>query len=53
VGDSDKITPPSVAEEIANGIAGAQLHVVAQCGHLSALEQPEAVTEALLGWIGG
>jgi pimeloyl-ACP methyl ester carboxylesterase len=51
VGDGDKITPPSVAEEIANGIAGATLQVIATCGHLSALEQPEAVSDALLRWL--
>ncbi len=50
VGDGDLLTPPERAEEIAAGIAGAQLRVVADSGHLSTLEQPQAVTEALLGF---
>ncbi len=49
VGDGDQLTPPDRAEEIANGIRGAQLVSVPRCGHLSTLEQPGAVTAALLG----
>jgi pimeloyl-ACP methyl ester carboxylesterase len=49
VGDADGLTPPSHAEEIAAGVEGAQLVVVADCGHLSTLERPEAVTAALVG----
>ena len=48
VGDSDQLTPPDRAEEIANGIRGARLVTVPRCGHLSTLERPEAVNEALL-----
>ena len=48
VGDADKITPREHAEELAQGIPGAELRVIDTCGHLSALEQPEAVSEALL-----
>lgn len=48
VGDQDQITPPSVAEEIAGGIGGAKLVVIPDSGHLSTLEQPDAVTRALL-----
>ncbi|MBS0581366.1 MAG: alpha/beta fold hydrolase [Proteobacteria bacterium] len=48
VGDADQLTPPDRAEEIANGVRGAKLLVVPRCGHLSTLEQPEAVTAALL-----
>ncbi len=50
VGDGDLLTPPERAEEIAAGIAGAQLVVVPESGHLSTLEQPRAVTEALEGF---
>lgn len=53
VGDSDKVTPPAVAEEMAQAIPGATLSVVPQCGHLSALEQPERVSEALVQWMTG
>lgn len=51
VGDGDELTPPERAAEIADGIAGARLVSVAQCGHLSALERPEEVTRALLTWL--
>jgi pimeloyl-ACP methyl ester carboxylesterase len=51
VGDADKVTPKEVAEELAAGIAGARLCVIESCGHLSALEQPEAVGDALLTWL--
>lgn len=53
VGEEDLITPPTEAREIAAGIgAGARLVTLAGCGHLATLEQPEAVTRALLAWLG-
>jgi len=51
VGDSDKITPPVMNEEIAAGIAGARLETVRECGHLSTLEQPDAVAKLLVDWL--
>ena len=51
VGDGDEATPPELAKEIAGGIAGARLVVVPDCGHLSTLEQPEAVNVALSEWL--
>lgn len=51
VGDSDALTPPELAREIAAGIPGARLEVIAGCGHLSTLEQPEAVTQVLQDWL--
>ncbi|HEY1726371.1 MAG TPA: alpha/beta fold hydrolase [Steroidobacteraceae bacterium] len=51
VGDSDQLTPPDRAREIAAGIRGAQLVVVPECGHVSALEQAERVTAALNNWL--
>jgi pimeloyl-ACP methyl ester carboxylesterase len=51
VGDADVPTPPERAAEIADGIAGAKLVTVPVCGHLSAMEQPEAVTQALEAWL--
>jgi len=53
VGDGDELTPPSVAEEMANGIPGARLMKVPECGHASALERPEQVTAALLDLLRG
>jgi pimeloyl-ACP methyl ester carboxylesterase len=51
VGAEDKGTPPDMAREIAAGIAGSRLVVVPDCGHLSTLERPEAVTKALVEWM--
>ena len=47
VGQEDAITPPERAAEIAAGIPHALQVVVPDCGHLSSLEQPQAVTSAL------
>jgi pimeloyl-ACP methyl ester carboxylesterase len=52
VGDGDESTPPDRAAEIANGIPGAHLVEVPECGHLSTLEQPAHVTRALVEWLG-
>ncbi len=51
VGEGDELTPPERAAEIAAGIAGAHLVTVPQCGHMSALEQPDEVARALLQWL--
>jgi pimeloyl-ACP methyl ester carboxylesterase len=51
VGEEDELTPPERAAEMAHGIAGARLVTVPQCGHVSTLEQPAAVTQALLEWL--
>jgi len=51
VGEDDELTPPERAAEMAGGIVGARLVKVAQCGHVSTLEQPAAVTRALLEWL--
>jgi pimeloyl-ACP methyl ester carboxylesterase len=51
VGDDDQLTPPALAHEMAAGIPGARLVVVPECGHLSTLERPQAVNEALLDWM--
>jgi len=53
VGEQDELTPPELAREMASGIRGAHLVTVPDCGHLSALEQPDAVTGALREWLGG
>jgi len=51
VGDGDAVAPPERAREIAAGIGGSTLVTVPHCGHLCAIEQPDAVTEALLSWL--
>jgi pimeloyl-ACP methyl ester carboxylesterase len=51
VGDGDIATPPELNKEIADGISGARLVVVPDCGHLSTLEKPDAVNAALVEWL--
>lgn len=53
VGEGDQVTPPDRAREIAAGIRGSRLIVVPDCGHLSTLERPDAVTAALTEWLQG
>lgn len=53
VGDGDQLTPPYLSEEMAGLIPGSTLVVVPQCGHLSTLERPDAVTQALVEWMRG
>lgn len=50
VGDGDRLTPPGRAKEIAEGIPGARLETIAQCGHLSTMERPARVNELLLAF---
>lgn len=50
IGDSDQLVPPPHARENAAAIPGATFVELPECGHLSALEQPEAVTAALVDW---
>jgi pimeloyl-ACP methyl ester carboxylesterase len=51
VGDEDQLTPPELAREMANGIRGSRLVIVPESGHLSTVEQPQAVTKALVEWM--
>ncbi len=53
VGEEDEITPVAEAQGMA-GLVGdaARLAIVRECGHLSTLEAPEAVTGELLRWLG-
>ena len=51
VGDGDELTPPPLSEEIAAGIDESRLVVIADCGHLSTMERPEAVNRELVEWM--
>jgi pimeloyl-ACP methyl ester carboxylesterase len=51
VGEGDAITPPDIAREMAEMVEWASLVVVPESGHLSTLEQPERVTQALRLWL--
>lgn len=41
-GADDTVTPPATARALADAITGAELRIIADAGHLSALEQPGA-----------
>jgi pimeloyl-ACP methyl ester carboxylesterase len=47
VGADDELTPPREAQAMASRVPGAQLTIVPAAGHLTPLEAPEAVNEAL------
>lgn len=51
VGRHDAICPVEVHEEMSASIPSAKLILVEECGHLSPMEQPEAVTAALTEWL--
>ena len=53
VGDGDELTPPALAQEIAAGVADSRLVVIADCGHLTTMERPDAVNRALVEWMMG
>jgi pimeloyl-ACP methyl ester carboxylesterase len=50
-GRQDPVTPLADHEAMAACVPGAQLAVIEDCGHLSTIEQPEAVTAALTHWL--
>jgi pimeloyl-ACP methyl ester carboxylesterase len=51
VGSDDTLTPPDRAAEMMAGIPGARQVVVPKCGHLSPLEQPQPVSDALVAFL--
>ena len=53
VGREDAITPPEHAQALVAAIPGARYVEVPDCGHLSTLEQPKAVNEALVAFLAG
>lgn len=50
-GRDDAWSPPARHEAMQQAIAGATLVVLEQCGHMSTLEQPEAVSRAFTDWM--
>ncbi len=50
-GREDILTPVERHVEIAKGIAGARLCIVEDCGHMSTMERPQAVTAMLRDWL--
>ena len=51
VGEDDAITPPEHAREMADMIEWSSLVVVEKAGHLTTIEQPDMVTDALKAWL--
>ena len=49
--DTDNMVPTEFSTELADGIAGAKLVRIPDCGHLPQLEKPQAMTDALLDWL--
>jgi pimeloyl-ACP methyl ester carboxylesterase len=49
--DEDNLIPNKLSVEIADGIPGAKLTIIPNCGHLSQVEQPQAVAAALVEWL--
>jgi pimeloyl-ACP methyl ester carboxylesterase len=50
-GDQDQLIPNPLSKEMAAGIAGAKLVILADCGHCPQPEQPEATAAALVEWL--
>ena len=50
-GLDDQWSTPTAHETMHRAIAGSKLIVVPKCGHMSTLEQPEAVTNAFREWL--
>ena len=52
-GDEDNTIPNSLSKEMADGIHGAKLVILPDCGHFPQPEQPEATAAVLLEWLRG
>lgn len=50
-GANDRITPVAVHEQMHALMPQSRLEVLAACGHLSPMERPEAVNDALRAWL--
>lgn len=51
VGEEDTLTTPEVAREMAGAMPDAELVVLPNVGHLSPLESPAAVADAISAWL--
>ncbi len=50
-GRDDRATPPERSEALARAIAGAKLVQIDDCGHMSAIERPDAVNAELVPFV--
>jgi pimeloyl-ACP methyl ester carboxylesterase len=51
VGDEDAVSPPYEADAMVGALSRARLVTIAGSGHLTAMEQPRALTDALQAWV--
>lgn len=50
-GREDKMTPPKSSEYLSQNIAGAELHIIEQAGHMVMLEQAAELNRILGAWV--
>jgi len=50
-GEYDLLTPPSVAQELHKAIAGSELHILPNAGHMSNLENTKDFNETLVAFL--
>jgi len=50
-GEDDALRPVEVHQQMAERIPNSHLTVIKRCGHMLAMERPEAVTSALRDWL--
>ena len=51
VGEQDAISPPAEMKEIAAAIPGAEFLVIPRAGHMTTMEEPEAVNTAIVRFV--
>jgi len=51
--DQDRLRSVDEARALANGIPDARLEIMADCGHMTPLEQPNVLAELMLDWLAG
>ena len=49
--DTDNTVPNEASFEMAKAIPGAKLITIPECGHMTQVEKPDVVTQALLDWL--
>lgn len=50
-GHDDALMPVELLKELSDGISGASLTVIEDCGHMASIEQPDKVLQALKPWV--
>jgi pimeloyl-ACP methyl ester carboxylesterase len=50
-GEQDSWSPPEQHQALCDALPNAELRVLPHCGHMSTLEQADAVSQALIAWL--